>query len=123
MKKIIVVLLIILILCGGGYFTWSYLDENFRDYVPIAEESVSSDESIYFVGDYKKKDYKLNIKENGIYKETINITKDEYTIKNKEFKIINNAIDLSRFEFNEDVIVLHLSVMRESAIFYFLRLV
>ena len=52
MKKIIVVILIILILCGGGYFTWSYLDENFRDYVPIAEESVSSGESVYFVGDY-----------------------------------------------------------------------
>jgi len=52
MKKIIVVLLIIVILCGAGYFTWSYLDENFRDFTPIAEDTISSGESVYFVGDY-----------------------------------------------------------------------
>ena len=52
MKKIIVVLLIIVILCGAGYVTWSYLDENFRDFTPIAEDTLSSGESVYFVGDY-----------------------------------------------------------------------
>lgn len=46
----------------------------------------NNDYTVYFVGDYKEKDYKLSIKENGIYKETINIDKEEYTIKNKEFK-------------------------------------
>lgn len=46
----------------------------------------NNDYTVSFSGDYKEKDYKLSIKENGIYKETIDITKDEYTIKNKEFK-------------------------------------
>jgi hypothetical protein len=44
----------------------------------------NNDYNVYFIGNYKKKDYKLNIKENGIYKETIDITGEEYTIKNKE---------------------------------------
>ena len=64
----------------------------------------NNDYTISFIGDYKEKDYKLSIKEDGIYKETIDINKEEYTIKNKEFKdkktyytleILDNNIPIS----------------------------
>ena len=39
-----------------------------------------------FLGDYKNKDYKLHIKENGSSKEIVDIKSDNYVIKNSEFK-------------------------------------
>lgn len=64
----------------------------------------NNDYIVSFIGDYKEKDYKLSIKENGIYKETVDINKEEYIIKNKEFKdkkiyytleILDNNITIS----------------------------
>ena len=45
-----------------------------------------NDYVVDFIGDYKNKDYKLSIKENDVYKETININSDKYIIDNSEFK-------------------------------------
>ena len=64
----------------------------------------NNDYIVSFSGDYKKKDYKLNIKENDILIETVDIKNDEYIIKNKEFKdlpmnytleIVDNSIVIS----------------------------
>ena len=45
-----------------------------------------NDYVVDFIGDYKNKDYKLSIKENDVYKETIDINSDKYIIDNSEFK-------------------------------------
>lgn len=67
----------------------------------------TNDYTIYFDGDYEKKDYKLNIKENNTLMETIDINKSEYTVKNELFKdretsytleIIDSGIVISTFK-------------------------
>ena len=64
----------------------------------------NNDYIIYFKGDYKKKDYKLNIKEDTYLVKTVDINSEEYIIKNNEFKdkpmcytleIIDNSMIIS----------------------------
>lgn len=64
----------------------------------------NNDYIVSFAGDYKKKDYKLNIKENDTLLETVNIDSEKYLIKNKEFKdksmyytleIVDNSLVIS----------------------------
>jgi len=45
-----------------------------------------SDYVLKFIGDYKKKNYKLSIKENDVLKEIVDIESDKYIIKNSDFK-------------------------------------
>lgn len=64
----------------------------------------NNDYIVSFAGDYKKKNYKLNIKENNTIIETVEINSEEYTIKNKDFKdksinytleIVDNSLVIS----------------------------
>lgn len=64
----------------------------------------NNDYIVSFAGDYKKKDYKLNIKQNNVLVETIEINSEEYLIKNNEFKdksmyytleIVDNSVVIS----------------------------
>lgn len=64
-------------------FLWDELTFSESNLVVMDNEN---DYTIYFAGDYEKKDYKLNIKENDTLLETVDINSSEYIIKNKEFK-------------------------------------
>ena len=64
----------------------------------------NEDYEVSFSGDYKKKDYLLQVKENGIVIDTQQINSDKYIIKNSEFKdlpinytleIIDNSMIIS----------------------------
>jgi len=64
----------------------------------------NEDYVVLFKGDYKKKDYLLQVKENGIVIDTQQINSDKYTINNNEFKdlpinytleIIDNSMTIS----------------------------
>ena len=46
----------------------------------------NNDYKVEFVGDYKLKNYKLNIFKDNVLEKTVNIDKENYTIKNSDFK-------------------------------------
>lgn len=82
-------------------FLWDELTFSKSNLVVMDNEN---DYNLYFTGDYTKKDYKLNIKQNDTLIDTIDITNEEYTIKNNEFKdkqlyytleIIDNSVIIS----------------------------
>lgn len=82
-------------------FLWDELTFSKSNLVVMDNEN---DYNLYFSGDYTKKDYKLNIKQNDTLIDTINITSDEYIIKNTEFKdkkvcytleIVENSVIIS----------------------------
>lgn len=82
-------------------FLWDELTFSKSNLVVMDNEN---DYNLYFTGDYTKKDYKLNIKQNDTLIDTIDITNKEYIIKNSEFKdkqvyytleIIDNSIIIS----------------------------
>lgn len=82
-------------------FLWDELTFSKSNLVAMDNEN---DYNLYFTGDYTKKDYKLNIKQNDTLIDTIDITNEEYTIKNNEFKdkqlyytleIIDNSVIIS----------------------------
>lgn len=82
-------------------FLWDELTFSKSNLVAMDNEN---DYNLYFTGDYTKKDYKLNIKQNDTLIDTIDITSEEYTIKNNEFKdkqvyytleIIDNSVIIS----------------------------
>ena len=58
-------------------FLWDELTFSKSNLVVMDNEN---DYNLYFSGDYTKKDYKLNIKQNDTLIDTINITSDEYII-------------------------------------------
>lgn len=82
-------------------FLWDELTFAESNLVVMDNEN---DYNLYFAGDYTKKDYKLNIKQNDMLVETVDITSEEYIIKNSEFKdkqvfytleIIENSVIIS----------------------------
>ena len=66
-------------------FTFLWNDLAFSDNNMVAMDN-NNDYSLYFVGDYKEKDYKLRISENEEVREVIDIKDEEFVIKNDEFK-------------------------------------
>lgn len=82
-------------------FLWDELTFAESNLVVMDNEN---DYNLYFAGDYTKKDYKLNIKRNNTLVETVNITSEEYIIKNSDFKdkevyytfeILDNSVVIS----------------------------
>lgn len=82
-------------------FLWDELTFAESNLVVMDNEN---DYNIYFAGDYTKKDYKLNIKQNNTLVETVDITSEEYIIKNSDFKdkevyytfeILDNSVVIS----------------------------
>lgn len=82
-------------------FIWDELTFSESNLIVMDNEN---DYIISFVGDYKKKDYKLNIKENDILVETVDINSLEHIIKKEEFKdksinytleIVDNSLVIS----------------------------
>ena len=109
-------------------FIWNNLSFSNNNMVVMDNEN---DYNVYFVGDYNEKDYKLSIKENGVYKETIDINSDEYIIKNSEFKnkevyytleILDNNIAVSTLNIY-NLIYLFLCLLKYLAIFLTSQLV
>ena len=84
-------------------FVWDELDFSNNNIVLMDNES---DYTIDFIGDYKNKDYKLNIYKDNKLEETVDIKSDSYTIENKKFKddkciykyeIVYNSVILSKY--------------------------
>lgn len=82
-------------------FLWDELTFAESNLVVMDNEN---DYNLYFAGDYTKKDYKLNIKRNNTLVETVDITSEEYIIKNSDFKdkevyytfeILDNSVVIS----------------------------
>ncbi len=82
-------------------FLWNEL--GFSDNNLVVMDN-NNDYIVELVGDYKDKDYKLNINKNNYLLKTIDINKDNYIIKNSEFKdepcfytleIVDNSMVLS----------------------------
>lgn len=82
-------------------FLWDELTFAESNLVVMDNEN---DYNLYFAGDYTKKDYKLNIKQNDTLVETVDITSEEYIIKNNDFKdkkvsytleIVENSVIIS----------------------------
>lgn len=64
-------------------FLWNELAFSENNFVLMDNEN---DYIVEFVGDYKLKNYKLNIFKDNILEKTVNIDKENYTIKNSDFK-------------------------------------
>ena len=72
-------------------FLWDELTFSESNLVVMDNEN---DYIVYFAGDYKKKDYKLNIKEKDTLVESVDINNEEYIIKNEYFKDISTYFTL-----------------------------
>lgn len=64
-------------------FVWNEL--TFSKTNPVVMDN-NDDYVVEFIGDYKKKNYKLNISKNNVLEDTVNINDEAYTIKNNLFK-------------------------------------
>lgn len=64
-------------------FLWNELAFSENNFVLMDNDN---DYKVEFVGDYKLKNYKLNIFKDNILEKTVNIDKENYTIKNSDFK-------------------------------------
>ena len=64
-------------------FLWNELAFSENNFVLMDNDN---DYKVEFVGDYKLKNYKLNIFKDNILEKTVNIDKENYTIKNLDFK-------------------------------------
>lgn len=64
-------------------FIWDELD--FSDTNLVAMDN-NNDYIIDFIGDYKKKKYKLNISKNDVLQDSVDINKESYVLKNELFK-------------------------------------
>lgn len=64
-------------------FLWNELTFSENNFVLMDN---NNDYKVEFVGDYKLKNYKLNIFKDNVLEKTVNIDKENYTIKNSDFK-------------------------------------
>lgn len=64
-------------------FLWNELTFSENNFVLMDN---NNDYNVEFVGDYKLKNYKLNIFKDNVLEKTVNIDKENYTIKNSDFK-------------------------------------
>lgn len=64
-------------------FLWNELVFSENNFVLMDNDN---DYNVEFVGDYKLKNYKLNIFKDNILEKTVNIDKENYIIKNSDFK-------------------------------------
>lgn len=64
-------------------FLWNKLTFSENNFVLMDN---NNDYKVEFVGDYKLKNYKLNIFKDNVLEKTVNIDKENYTIKNSDFK-------------------------------------
>lgn len=64
-------------------FLWNELAFSENNFVLMDNDN---DYNVEFLGDYKLKNYKLNIFKDDVLEKTVNIDKENYTIKNSDFK-------------------------------------
>lgn len=64
-------------------FLWNELAFSENNFVLMDNDN---DYNVEFLGDYKLKNYKLNIFKDSVLEKTVNIDKENYTIKNSDFK-------------------------------------